>query len=133
MEDSLKDISPTSQLDPSKWKEFKETVKQRVSQCLVAHKTLIGPELSHIDISQPLMKFPSPHQIDQLLNDKTVSEHQNLNEMPQIHDENIFHVPPNEGILPPLLPLEKSPCNQVQISTNQENSVMDQFEQNIQE
>lgn len=77
-------------------------MKQRVSQCLVPHQTLIGPELSHINVSQPLMEFPSP-QIDELLNDKIMDDHQN----------------------------SKSPFyHHVQLNNYYENSVMDQFEQN---
>lgn len=77
-------------------------MKQRVSQCLVPQQTLIGPELLHIDLSQPLMEFPSAQQIDELLNDKTVNELQNL----------------------------KSPFNHVQLNINHENNVMDQFKLN---
>lgn len=99
LEDSLKEIS--FQSDHSKWQEFKEKMKQRVSQCLVPHQTLIGPELLHLDVSQPLMEFPSALQIDELLNDKTVNEHKN----------------------------SKSPFNHVQLNINHKN-VIDQFEQN---
>lgn len=63
MEDSLKDFQ-NSITDQNKWDEFKEKMKLRVNHSLVAHKTLIGHELSHIDVPHHLVDFPSPCQID---------------------------------------------------------------------
>lgn len=104
-------------------------MKHRVHQSLVAQKTLIGPELSHIDIPQPNIVFPSLHQIDELLNGKTIIEQQhNFTEMPQINTtDNICHIssiPVKEVRLPTLLS-----SNKVSYNLNQGNYAMDRSEQ----
>jgi hypothetical protein len=62
LEDSLKDFQ-NSNTDQTKWDEFKEKMKLRVNQSLVAHKTLIGYEQSHMDVQHPILDFPSLCQI----------------------------------------------------------------------
>lgn len=116
-------------MNQTKWEEFKEKMKHRVHQSLVAQKTLIDPELSHIDIPQPEIVFPSLHQIDELLNGKTIIEQQhNFTEMPQINTtDNICHIssiPVKEAGLPTLL----SP-NRVSYNLNQGNDVVGRCEQ----
>lgn len=110
MEDSLKDIQ-NSKTDQIKWNEFKEKMKHRASQSLVAHKTLIGHELSHINDQHHLVVFPSPCQID-------VPEPQSF----IIESE--------------LLPTGNSPCTNRQPDIKTDNGVFDQFDlddsQNIQ-
>lgn len=101
-------------------------MKHRVHQSLVAQKTLIGPEISHLDIPQPV--FPSLHQIDELLNGKTIIEQHNITEIPQIvTTDNICHIsstPIREAGLPTLI----SP-NQVSHNFNQKNYGMNRCEE----
>uniref|UniRef100_A0A2S2PB17 Uncharacterized protein n=1 Tax=Schizaphis graminum TaxID=13262 RepID=A0A2S2PB17_SCHGA len=142
LEDSLREISPISKIDQTKWKKFKDKLNYKVNQSLVAHKTLVGPELSHIDIPQPLMAFPSLSEVDKLLNGKTMIEPHNSTEMPPFNTKNICPMPSLSIITksgsPQLLPPEKSLINHVELNINidQENNMMNQFEpkklQNIQ-
>lgn len=127
MSDSLKDISSFSKINQSKWEEFKEKMKHKVNHSLVAHKTLIGSELSGIDIPQPDIVFPSP---DELLNGNTIIEQRNTTEALQINTENIcqmtFTTPIITDVgLPVLLPVDKTQKSNI----NQENLVLDQSEQ----
>lgn len=57
-----------------------------MNHSLVAHKTLIGSELSRIDIPQPDIVFPSPNE---LLSGNSIIEQGNSPEVPQIITENI--------------------------------------------
>lgn len=131
MEDSLREISPISKIDQAKWKKFKDKINYRVNQSLVAHKTLVGPEVSHIDIPQPLMAFPSLSEVDKLLNDKTIIEQHNSTKRPPFNTENICPMPSlsitTESGLPQLLPPEKSPIHRVEINIDQENVVLNRF------
>jgi len=101
-----------------------------VNQSLVAHKTLIGPELSHIDIPQHLMAFPSLSEVDKLLNGKTLVEQHNSTEVPPFNSANICPMPSlsiiTESGLPQLLPSAKSVTDHVEININQEN-MLNQF------
>lgn len=82
MSDSLKDISSFSKSNPSKWEEFKEKMKHKVNHSLVAHKTLVGSDLSRINIpQQPHIVFPSP---DELLNGNSIIERHNSAEVSEI-------------------------------------------------
>lgn len=134
MEDSLKEISPISKIDQTKWKKFKDKINYRVNQSLVAHKTLIGPELSHIDIPQHIMAFPSLSEVDKLLNGKTIIEQHNSTEGPPYNIANICPMPSLSIItksgLPQLLPLEKSLNDHVEINIDQDNVVLNQLEPN---
>lgn len=127
MEDSLREISPISKIDQTKWKIFKDKINYRVNQSLVAHKTLVGPELSHIDVPQPLMAFPSLSEVDKLLNDKTIIEHNSI-KRPPFNTANIcpISIITDYG-LPKLLPPEKSVIDHVEINIDQENIVLNQI------
>ncbi|XP_026821278.1 uncharacterized protein LOC113559734 isoform X2 [Rhopalosiphum maidis] len=135
LEDSLREISPISKIDQTKWKKFKDKLNYKVNQSLVAHKTLVGPELSHIDIPQPIMTFPSLSEVDKLLNGKTMIEPHNSTEIPPFNTENICPMPSLSLITksgsPQLLPPEKSLINHVELNINidQENNAINQFEQ----
>lgn len=130
MEDSLREISPISKIDQTKWKKFKDKINYRVNQSLVTHKTLVGPEVSHIDIPQPLMAFPSLSEVDKLLNDKTIIEH-NSTKRPPFNTANICPMPSlsiiTESGLPQLPPPEKSSIHRVEINIDQENVVLNRF------
>jgi len=109
LSDSLKDISSFSKINQSKWEEFKEKIKHKMNQSLVAHKTLIGSELSCIDIPQPDIIFPSPNE---LLIGNSIIEQCNNPEEPQIITENICQMTSTTPIttdvrLPELLPTDK--------------------------
>ncbi|XP_025196262.1 uncharacterized protein LOC112595324 [Melanaphis sacchari] len=131
LEDSLREISPISKIDQTKWKKFKDKLNYRVNQSLVAHKTLVGPELSRIDIPQPLMAFPSFSEVEKLLNGKTMIEPHNSTEGPPLNTENICPMPSLSLItksgLPQLLPPEKSMIDNIELNINQENDVMNHF------
>lgn len=134
MEDSLREISPITKIDPNKWKKFKDKINYKVNQSLVAHRTLAGPELSHIDFPQLLMEFPFPSEIDKLLNGKTIIEQHNLTEQPPINIENIHTMPSlsiiTESGLPQLLPPEKSLNDHIEFNIDQENIAMNRFGSN---
>lgn len=131
MEDSFREISPISKIDQTKWKKFKDKINYRVNQSLVAHKTLVGPELSHLDVPQPLMAFPSLSEVDKLLNDKTIIEQHNSTKGPAFNTANICPMPSlsiiTESGLPKLLPPEKSLIDHVEINIDQENVVLNQI------
>lgn len=90
MSDSLKDISAFSNINQSKWEEFKKNIKHKMNHSLVVHKTLIGSELSRIDIPQPDIVFPSPNE---LLNGNSIIEQRNSPEVSQIITKNIRQMP----------------------------------------
>jgi len=131
LEDSFREISPISKIDQTKWKKFKDKINYRVNQSLVAHKTLVGPELSHLDVPQPLMAFPSLSEVDKLLNDKTIIEQHNSTKGPAFNTANICPMPSlsiiTESGLPKLLPPEKSLIDHVEINIDQENVVLNQI------
>lgn len=135
MEDSLREISPISKIDQTKWKNFKDKLNYRVNQSLVTHKTLVGPEISHIDIPQPLMAFPSLSEVDKLLNGKTIIESHNSTEGPPFNAEKncpmtSFSIITKSG-LPQLLPPKESLIDHVELNVYQEKDAMNRFEPKI--
>ncbi|XP_050061836.1 uncharacterized protein LOC114128957 isoform X3 [Aphis gossypii] len=135
LEDSLREISPISKIDQTKWKNFKDKLNYRVNQSLVTHKTLVGPEISHIDIPQPLMAFPSLSEVDKLLNGKTIIESHNSTEGPPFNAEKncpmtSFSIITKSG-LPQLLPPKESLIDHVELNVDQEKDAMNRFESKI--
>ncbi|KAE9529253.1 hypothetical protein AGLY_011929 [Aphis glycines] len=135
LEDSLREISPISKIDQTKWKKFKDKLNYKVNQSLVTHKTLVGPEISHIDIPQPLMAFPSLSEVDKLLNGKTIIESHNSTEGPPFNAEKncpmtSFSIITKSG-LPQLLPPKESLIDHVELNVGQENDAMNRFEPKI--
>lgn len=107
------DISPIPKVNLSKWKEFKEKMKHQVKQSFLAQKTLVGTELSGINLPSPEILLPMPHQINEFLNDKTIDEPRFSTEIPQIDKHNVHrpssHNPPK--IIESRLPMVLSPYN----------------------
>lgn len=127
MEDSLKDILSISKTDQNKWEDFKEKMKQKVNQSLVANKTLMGPELSHVYEPEPLILLPSSHQIDELLNENSIIENHNSINGIEVNTNNVCHIPSliTEVGLPTSLPSEEILCNSINI--DQKNCVINQL------
>ncbi|XP_022181551.1 uncharacterized protein LOC111041557 isoform X2 [Myzus persicae] len=133
LEDSLREISPISKIDQTKWKKFKDNINYRGNQSLVAHKTLVGPELSHIDIPPHLVEFPCLSEVDKLLNGKTIIEQHNSTEGPSYNMANICPMPYLSIIKESeLLQLPKESLNDhVEINIDRENVMLNQLEPNI--
>lgn len=115
MEDSLKDVSEISKIDEYKFVEFKERIKHRVS--LVAQKTLIGNDISHINASGPPLILPLTPLMDNMLNDKTFSD------MPQVNTENIPNITGLPSIIDDISPNLLPPMplyNQMPLDRNQD-------------
>lgn len=76
---------------------------------------MIGSEISHLDLSQPRIIFPSSHQIEELLNGKSLIESRHSREGPQVNTNDVNQMPSHNPNLisfnksPNLLPLNKSP------------------------
>lgn len=121
MEDSLKNILSTSKTDQNKWEEFKEKMKYKVNRSLVLNKTLIIPELSHVHEPEPVILLPTSHQINELLNGKSIIENPNLIDVNQIN--NICHIP--SSIIEDRLPTILSPNKLLYNGIN----TMNQYEQ----
>jgi len=114
-----------------------ERLQLRVHQSLVPQKTLIDPEISHLDLPSNIV-LPSRHQIEELLNNNSIVEPQNAPEVPHANIEKNGRVPSHDppivtqNVAPELLIPEKS-C---QTNDNHEinaQPIINQFEQdNIQ-
>lgn len=108
------DISPISKVNLSKWKEFKEKMKHHVKQSLLVHKTLIGTDLSGINLPLPEIVLPISHQINEFLNEKTIDEPRLSTEISQIDKYSVYHPFSHrsskiiETGLPMLLPLHNN-------------------------
>lgn len=76
---------------------------------------MIGSELSHLDLSQPPIIFPLSHQIEELLNGKSLIESRHSCERPQVNTNDVNQMPSHNPNLisynksPNLLLLNKSP------------------------
>ncbi|VVC34425.1 Hypothetical protein CINCED_3A004373 [Cinara cedri] len=121
-EDSLKDISEISKIDEYKFGEFKERIQQRVS--LVAQRTLIGNDLSHINAPEPPLILPLTPQMNEMLNIKTFTE------ISQVNTENIGHMTHAPSIVDYISPNLLPPIfshHQVQLNMNQKKLEQDQL------
>lgn len=86
---------------------------------------MIGSEISHLDLSQPRITFPSSHQIEELLNGKSLIESRNSREGQQVNTNDVNQMP---SLNPNLISYNKSP-NLLILNKSPRQLNIDQYEE----
>ncbi|XP_050438290.1 uncharacterized protein LOC126844270 isoform X2 [Adelges cooleyi] len=102
LEIGLKDVSAITRISKGDWDEFEARIKRKVNNSLLPNKTLVVPEVSHVELSQPFVAFPLPQDIDELLNvtpNLTRLPQHKSTELPEVVFEDLQQMPIELGNL----------------------------------